>query len=375
MAVRTEIQPQTQTMTPKQRWLAALEFKPIDHLPFWPKLNPAYAPAQSPPFHDMDLMQLHRWIGSEPQVGLSVSILRETRSNTGYEEHEQDGVRHKTFHTPAADLTARMEWDEDSRSWHPVTFPIKTRQDIAIMTQWYDDLQVDVDRDKLSEAQANYERIGQDAVVQASIGESGLMHWVEWLAGIENAHFLLADFPDEVWGLFESIQRVLLRHAEILIEHSPADLLYLVENTSTTLISVEQYQRYDYAHIKQLGELVTGAGRRLMLHMCGHLKALLGDLSTLPVTGFEAFTAPTLGNTTLLDGRTTCPGKALVGGTNAMLWLKSPDEICTQIGQWLDQLPHHRGLVTSSAGVMPPLCPPQTIKAVCDFIHSYPLRV
>jgi len=32
------------------------------------------------------------------------------------------------------------------------------------------------------------------------------------------------------------------------------------------------------------------------------------------VAAFEAFTSPTLGNTTLLDGRTACPDKCLIGG-------------------------------------------------------------
>jgi uroporphyrinogen-III decarboxylase len=148
----------------------------------------------------------------------------------------------------------------------------------------------------------------------------------------------------------------------------------MVENTSTTLISVEQYRKYCFGHIQAYGETMSSAGKRVILHMCGHLKALLDDLAKLPVAGFEAFTSPTLGNTTLLDGRSRCPDKCLIGGTQATLWLKPADEIIVRIKHDLDELPHHRGIVVTSAGVMPPMCPPKKIKTVCDWVHAYPAR-
>jgi len=98
-------------------------------------------------------------------------------------------------------------------------------------------------------------------------------------------------------------------------------------------------------------------GCPLIFRMCGPLKDLLSHLARFPVAGLEAFTSPTLGNTTLLDGRAACPDKCLVGGTNAMLWPQPPKAIIAQIECDLDALPHHRGIVVTSAGVMPPRRP------------------
>jgi uroporphyrinogen-III decarboxylase len=100
----------------------------------------------------------------------------------------------------------------------------------------------------------------------------------------------------------------------------------------------------------------------------------LPDLAQAPADAFEAFTSPTLGDTSLLDGRQACPGTCLIGGTNAMLWTRSVEEIIARLRQDLDALPHHRGLVITSAGVMPPLCPPERIRAVCEWVKSYPAR-
>jgi len=201
------------------------------------------------------------------------------------------------------------------------------------------------------------------------------MHWVEFLAGIEMAHLLLADHRAAVEELFQAMHRVLLRTAEILAEHSPVDLLYMTENTSTTLISPAQYRRYCYPHVQAYGEIAWSHGRLLALHMCGHLKLLLPDLATLHAQAFEAFTTPTLGNATFLDGRTACPDKCLIGGTNAMLWTRPAAEIIAQIERDLDALPHHRGIAVTSAGVMPPPCEPETIRQVCDWVTTYPARM
>jgi len=109
--------------------------------------------------------------------------------------------------------------------------------------------------------------------------------------------------------------------------------------------------------------------------MCGHLKAILPDLAHIPAQAFEAFTSPTIGDTTLLDGRNACPDTCLIGGTNAMLWTRTADEIIAEIEKDLDELPHHRGIVVTSAGVMPPVCTPQTIKQVCEWVKKYPARM
>jgi hypothetical protein len=108
--------------------------------------------------------------------------------------------------------------------------------------------------------------------------------------------------------------------------------------------------------------------------MCGHLKALLPDLETLPVAGFEAFTSPAVGNTTLADGRVACPGKCLIGGTNAALWLRPAKQIIAALERDLDALPHHRGLLPSSAGMMPPAAAPEAVRQVAEWIHRYPAR-
>jgi uroporphyrinogen-III decarboxylase len=236
------------------------------------------------------------------------------------------------------------------------------------------DIDIELDEDALEHARYLYNAYGEDALIAVEVGESPLMMLVEYLAGVENAHFLLADFQAEIEELFDAMHRVLLKKCEILARYHPADVFYMIENTSTTLISPQQYRTYCAHHISDYAAIAKQYGRDMNLHMCGHLKKLLPDLAKLQVQGFEAFTAPTLGNTTLLDGRTACPDKCLIGGTHAMLWTESVEDIIQHIETSLAALPHHRGIAVTSAGEMPPMCKPETLKEVCTWVHNYPAK-
>lgn len=357
-------------MTPRDRWIAALTMQPADRLPFWPKLDAAYPPAQAAPFGTMSVDAIHDWIGSDKHAWIP-DCLKDIRRRTASEISTEGRLRTTTFSTPRGSARLVTRFDAASQSWHPVSFPVRNVDDARLMTEWFLDSDWAADGDQLEKAKTAAKEIGHGALTANGIGESPLMYWVEWLAGVENAHLMLADHASIVEELFDAIHRSLLRRTELLCEHSPADVLYLVENTSTTLISPQQYRRHCLKHITQYGEIARGCGRLVVLHMCGHIKALLPDLAQLPVAGFEAFTSPTLGNATLLDGRTACPDKCLIGGTNAILWLRPAREIIAQIEHDLASLPHHRGIVVTSAGVMPPFCRPETIKTVCDWVKRY----
>ncbi len=361
-------------MTPKERWLAAIQMKPVDRLPFWPKLDGAYPKAQDEPFRDMDLNKIHNWIGSDKHTGIA-GCIKEVRKLTAVETTRNDGTMITVFQTPSRKLQQISQFDAPSNSWHPTEFPVKTLEDIHAMTEIFKDVVAEPDSNELQKAKEQSKAIGQDALTTNGIGESPLMYWVEWLAGVENAHFLLSDYKEDVEALFDAIHAVLMEKTRILCEHSPADVFYLIENTSTTLISPNQYRQYCARHVADYAHVTKSEGRNLILHMCGHLRALLPDLNQIPVQAFEAFTSHPLGNTSLPDGRNACPDKCLIGGTNAILWTKETDQIIAELEKDLEELPHHRGIVVTSAGVMPPLCKPDTIRRVCEWVKQYPARM
>lgn len=362
----------TERMSSRERWLGALRREPLDRLPFWAKLGASYARSQAGSFAGMSLPELHAWMGSEPHGGVG-ACLHDVRSRTALRVVQTDGRRATEYVLPGRVLRMVDGWDADSQSWHPVEFPVHTREDVEVLTEWMADGRVELDDGALRQAQA----VAADPrrpCLAVNLGTSPLMDFLQHLAGVDQGQYLLADCPAEVSGLFAAMHGVLRRKAETVCATTPADFLYLTENTSTTLHSPAQFKAYASPYIREVAGLALAHDKPLLLHMCGHLKALLPELETLPVAGFEAFTSPAVGNTTLADGRAACPGKCLIGGTNAALWLQPAERIIATLERDLDALPHHRGLIPSSAGMMPPGAKPATVKAVVDWLHRYPAR-
>ena len=230
-------------MTRKERWLAALNLEPADHIPFWPKIDAAYPKAQEPKFREMGSRGLHDWVGSDQHEGVPLAW-NDVNHACSTETVRENGSTRQTFRTPHGERTLVQRFDPASQSYHPVDFPIKNREDVEFMTEFFSDVTVEVDREAVDEAQQNYDQIGDRAVVVSGVGISPMMDWIQHYAGIENGQFLLLDYPEEVGALFQAMHEILLRRSEIEAEHSPADMLYLTENTSTTLISPDQYRRY-----------------------------------------------------------------------------------------------------------------------------------
>ena len=359
------------SMTPRERWLAALRCEPVDRLPFWPKIDAAYAQHQAEPFRNMNTAELHRWIGSDQHAGVAACV-KVVRKKTSTRAARTNGTRVTEYITPMGTLTATDRFDAASCSWHPVEFPVKRREDIQIMSLFFSDATCEFDNSQFEQASAAMESIGENAVATTGIGISPLMNWVQHLAGIENAYFMLWDCREDVEELFREMHGSLCRRAEIVAEKCPAPVVYSVENTSTTLISPDLFRKYCYKHLSDYGNILSSAGKLHLLHMCGHLAGVLADVARLPAAGIEAFTSPPVGNTPLNHGRTVCWDKCLIGGTNAVLWTKTAAEIYDQVSHDLDELPHQRGVVVTSAGVMPPLCKPETIREVAELVKSYP---
>ena len=133
-----------------------------------------------------------------------------------------------------------------------------------------------------------------------------------------------------------------------------ADSFWLTENTSTTLISPRLFAEFCMPHLAAYGNLIIQHGLVAVHHMCGKLNALLEMIDRLPAQANEAYTTPTVGDTTLAEGRTRMPSKALIGGTNATLWLAPVERIVQAVAADLARCPDRRRIFLTSAGVLPP---------------------
>ncbi len=366
----------TDTMTSRERLLAAYRGQPVDRLPYWAKVtNPTWRTSQPAHVRNWTNLELLDYIRADGLFGMWHGV-KVNRPRVTVESKDTDGRTVRITHTPDGDLTETWALDPYTNSRHPVEFPIKTRQDIARYRWVYTDVELVVDEQHAQDAPAWKEReIGQRGVVGSGWGTSPLMHLVEHVVGPVDIHFLLADHPEEMDELIALMHAANLELVRTIARVSVLDHVTSVENTSTTLISPQQFERYCYRHLCDYGTAIEAEGKRHELHMCGHTHALLPLIDTIPASSIEAFTAPTLGNTRLVDGRTRAPSKTLIGGTKVNTWLQPVEEIQRYIEGELAACPDHRRIVLTTAGVAPPACPAETFRAIGEWIHTLPVRM
>lgn len=354
-------------MTSRERMLAAINCKPVDNLPFWPKISQIYIDGQSDTkYEGWTIQNYHEYIGSDqyfmngaPFIKLDPDCKAKRRFWSNEDKHY------------SAYILGEKELISSSRLSHPVEFPIKTRDDILFMTDFYNNSKYIIDELKLEQQKQQKIQCGTKGILGMNIPRSPIMRTIEELADIIETQYLLNDYPDEMEELFSAIHNDELRVLDIAVQGNSYDVLHIAEDTSTMTISPLQYNKYCKNQISEYVNFCHNHGKILVVHMCGHILDLLDDLGDMNISVFEAFTTPPLGNTHLIDGKQNCPNTCIIGGTNANLWMQSADIICEEIKNELDALDNHKGIIISSAGVHPPACSPETIKKVCEFVKSY----
>jgi uroporphyrinogen-III decarboxylase len=118
--------------------------------------------------------------------------------------------------------------------------------------------------------------------------------------GTQNFYFLLNDHPREMDSLIDLIHRRELDAFKCLAA-GPWDSITLCENTSTYYISPAVYRRYNMPHQRDFVQLAHAAGKVALLHMCGHVRDILGDIRQTGCDGIHALTPPPTGNTPWAD--------------------------------------------------------------------------
>jgi len=357
-------------ITSRERLLRAYRGEPVDRVPYWAKIaNGVWQNNQPEPFHSMSERELLDFIHADGFFFCDHGVRRSAERVT-VERHWEGNVEFHITHTPDGDVREGWAREPIGGTMHPVEFPIKTVGDICRYRWLFTDVTYRVDADGLADGREMCKQTGQRGVNVTAWGTSPFMDLVEHYVGPVNFHLMLKDYPRQVDELLELMHQDNMRHVRAVAKNTPSDIVVSVENTSTTLISPGQFEKYCYRHLCDYGKAIEAEGKIHELHMCGHTKALLAQIDKIPAGSIEAYTSPGVGNTRLVDGRTLAPSKTLIGGTNVNTWLLPLEQIKQYIADELAACPDNRRIVVTTAGVAPPGCPAERFRQVGEWMHE-----
>ena len=375
MAAATDKIHPTDKMTSRQRLLAAYGGREVDRLPYWAKVaNSTWLLSQPEEIRKLSARELLDYIYADG-IFYAPGGIAVTRPHVSTQATRKDNTEVRVTHTPDGDLVEKWAHDPYTGSWHPAEFPVKGLQDIQRLRWAYKDVKIEPDAGQIDNGRRLRTDIGERGILTTGWGTSPLMDLVEHIVGPVNTPLMLFDHPEEMDELIDLMHRSCLARAGAVARYTAADAVVSVENTSTTLISPQQFEKYCYRHLCDYGRAIEAEGQMHELHMCGHTRVLLPMINSIPAASMEAFTSPPLGNTRLVDGRTAAASKTLVGGTNVNVWLWPLQRIKQYVIDELAACRDNRRIVLTTAGIAPPGCPAEKFRTVGQWMPTVQLKM
>ncbi len=309
-------------MTPKQRLLAAIEGKALDRLPWSPFLAYYW---ESLPRGVQDAGQLRylEELGADPMLRGSHEVWAVHRENCEIRETCKGMERRVTYETPVGTLRETYRRSDEGNTSFLTEHPVKTREDFKVLAYINEHTSV---APALDEYDSKYNEIGERALLMPLIGSEGktcfqsmVEHWV----GTQELVYALADYPEDVEECLAAMRRVSLQTVAISVQ-SKAEAYIFWEDSSTTNISPAYFEKYTLPEINAWGSVIHDAGKLLMHHACGHLRALLPLMAASQIDAVESISPPPTGNIELWEARRMLPDTiAQIGGIEPTVFLNS----------------------------------------------------
>ncbi len=287
-------------MTGRERLQALLAGQPTDRLSWTTLVDDLTRSVMPPDVRDMPLLDFYRLIGCDllqfGDYGLPTPMTPACRMVTPpieVEHHTRDdGAWVRTLKTAWGDLTAI--W----RSGHPVKHAVTSLDELRVLHNLWEGSHYEEVPGHAESFAAAEAAIGDLGVYCPTTEPSPVQQLLEVEMGVAVFYYLLADHRREVEGLLEVMHARRLEEYRLIARLSPAEVIIPVENTSSTLISPALYERYSVPQLRDYVDALHAGGKRCVLHMCGHLKALMPGIRETGLDGANAVTPPTVGDVT-----------------------------------------------------------------------------
>lgn len=286
--------PQQLAMTPRQRFLTALNNQVPDRVPVCPDTS-NYIPCKltgkpywdiyfhgDPPlwkayFDVVDRYGFEAWNTSSWGAGFEYeSRPFENHSSLSYDRSEDATIRTIRHLLPGGELTSRQLCFRHEPPT-PIEKPIK--DPVRDLPLWFATcvLPKRVNADSISQMrQACADR---QQAFGLSIGYPGFQAWEGSVqGGIETLTYLMMDHPELLDEWHERHMAVCLRQAELLLAEQP-DYLFLGGSGTITMASPQLARRYALPTIQKVTAMAAEAGVPTLLHSCGKSWALLEMLA------------------------------------------------------------------------------------------------
>jgi hypothetical protein len=311
------------SMTSRERLVAALHGRPVDRLPFSPFL--AYVWESYPQaVRDRGQPAFLQEVGADPLWrGAPCPVACSVPGACLEQKEDGDWIVQVTT-TPVGSLVHRHKKSANGNTNFLVEHPLKTAEDFKIQLWIEEHTKFTYDPAAAEQHLAGPGREGLSLGMLLPRGKTAFQTMVEYLVGTEELVYALADFPPVVEQLLAVMVAKDLE-AVRLAAQSLYDSFITWEDSSTQNYSPYLYDKYIAPQIGQFCQVLAGHGKWYVQHACGHVRALLGSMRAGGVLAVESLSPRPTGNVSIREARQILgSGVGIIGGIEPTRLLNTP---------------------------------------------------
>lgn len=354
-------------LTSRERLLAALRGQPVDRIPWSPFLA-YWWDFQPKAVTDGGQVAFFRQLGADALLRGFVTAFTcsdvqgisqyesfvEPIPNVEFYRQERGDLWYNEFSTPVGRLVCTAQYSPDGNTRFMVEHPVKSKEDYKILRYIVERMQI---KPNYAAVQAEIDSAGEDGLSAPLISpflKTPFQSLVEHYVGTEQLVYHLADFPEEVEETLAVMSAKAMQAVQISID-SPAEAFITWEDSSTTNISPALFNRYILPEINRWGSAVHAAGKLLLHHACGHVRALLPSMAQEAVDAIESLSPPPTGDVEIWDARAALGAEmGLIGGIEPVHFVQLDlPELRAYVEDLIERMGRHRFILANSDS-----CPP-----------------
>jgi len=353
-------------MTSRERVMAVLTGENVpDRLPWLPELNDGFiakvVETLGPVPDGIDAQTfVNLQIGAD-QLGRAVAV-REVFSRVEVENRPEEGLT--IYHTPHGDLIHQTRRDETAKTNYIIRHKLNGPQSIKAYHAMLDDLRFEPDYER---AQRTIDQIGETGIATIDAPATPLMHLIMWDMGIEETLIAMFERTDEMVELMQHMHEKNLEYYKIAA-NGPGEVVRPMEDTSSKLTGPDLYAKYCVEYLNEYAEICHQAGKKFIVHMCGHLNDMLPVIKEVNLDGIEAVTPAPTGDADLLRMREVLGDIIIIGGVDPSRYaLLGPEQMRKAIRETLEKMKGDRRFILGHEEI-PVSAGLETVKAVGQIV-------
>ena len=307
-------------MTNRDRLLAIMDHKSPDRIPWIPRLqlwHTAHLHQGTLPdrFAGMSLRQIERQLGMGTPAREGQVFAAEQRGDVEVKSRQEGESTLYTYRTPVGQVQSRYrssaELEKVGIQSLEVEHQIKGPADFAVVEYLLEHMHYIPTYEKYRQYEAE---IGEDGYPLVAAGDCPFHHFLQKLAGYNNAYYLLADCPDETERLLRTMEELERERIWPVVAASPARLILHGVHFDSNMTPPPLFSRYITPYYQDFSDLLHGHDKLLCMHADNDSRLILGHLQEAGFDMVETFTTAPQVSCTLEEARRFWGNEMIIWG-------------------------------------------------------------